>query len=68
MLLMVAISFVQTGSPYLNTVPYGMEKVVMYYKRRYNNTPMYITENGMASTHLFIFLDGINIVLSEIVF
>ncbi|CAD6344168.1 unnamed protein product [Miscanthus lutarioriparius] len=38
----------RTGSPYLNTVPYGMEKVVMYYKRRYNNTPMYITENGYA--------------------
>ncbi|XP_072984169.1 probable inactive beta-glucosidase 14 [Typha latifolia] len=27
-------------------VPYGMEKVVMYIKQRYNNTPMYITENG----------------------
>ncbi|XP_021318919.1 probable inactive beta-glucosidase 14 isoform X3 [Sorghum bicolor] len=36
----------RTGSPYLNVVPYGMEKVVMYFKRRYNNTPMYITENG----------------------
>ncbi|XP_072958757.1 probable inactive beta-glucosidase 14 isoform X2 [Typha angustifolia] len=30
----------------LYVVPYGMEKVVMYIKQRYNNTPMYITENG----------------------
>ncbi|KAL6903512.1 hypothetical protein ACP4OV_004325 [Aristida adscensionis] len=36
----------RTGSPYFYTVPYGMEKVVMYYKQRYNNTPMYVTENG----------------------
>ncbi|TVU15259.1 hypothetical protein EJB05_38769, partial [Eragrostis curvula] len=26
----------------------GMEKVVMYFKQRYNNTPTYITENGYA--------------------
>ncbi|KAJ0970443.1 hypothetical protein J5N97_023320 [Dioscorea zingiberensis] len=29
-------------------VPYGMEKVVMNFKERYNNTPMYITENGFS--------------------
>jgi beta-glucosidase/6-phospho-beta-glucosidase/beta-galactosidase len=47
--------FVQTGSPYINTVPYGIEKVVMYFKTRYNNTPIYVTENGMSSNHFFIF-------------
>ena len=40
----------QTGSPMIYTVPYGMEKLVMYYKERYNNTPIYITENGMNPT------------------
>lgn len=30
-----------------------MEKLVMYYKQRYNNTPMYITENGKDSIYLF---------------
>ncbi|CAD6260294.1 unnamed protein product [Miscanthus lutarioriparius] len=35
----------RTGSPMIYTVPYGMEKLVMYYKERYNNTPIYITEN-----------------------
>lgn len=29
-------------------VPSGLEKMVMYFKRRYNNTPMFITENGYA--------------------
>ncbi|RLM73066.1 putative inactive beta-glucosidase 14 [Panicum miliaceum] len=37
-----------TGSPHFYSVPYGMEQVVMYYKQRYNNTPIYITENGYA--------------------
>ena len=45
----VAISFMQTGAPFYYSVPDGMEQVVMYYKERYNNTPIYITENGMAS-------------------
>ncbi|XP_042501607.1 beta-glucosidase 18-like [Macadamia integrifolia] len=27
-------------------VPHGMEKMVMYFKERYLNTPMFITENG----------------------
>ncbi|KAL5990482.1 Beta-glucosidase 18 [Asimina triloba] len=26
----------------------GMERIVLYYKERYNNTPMIITENGFA--------------------
>lgn len=26
--------------------PQGMEKMVTYVKNRYNNTPMFITENG----------------------
>uniref|UniRef100_A0A453CIG1 Uncharacterized protein n=1 Tax=Aegilops tauschii subsp. strangulata TaxID=200361 RepID=A0A453CIG1_AEGTS len=38
----------QTGAPFFYDVPHGMEKVVMYYKQRYNNTPTYITENGYA--------------------
>ncbi|XP_011628484.1 beta-glucosidase 18 [Amborella trichopoda] len=28
--------------------PQGMEKIVMYMKERYNNLPMFITENGYA--------------------
>ncbi|CAL5015965.1 unnamed protein product [Urochloa decumbens] len=37
-----------TGSPFFYSVPQGMEQVVMYYKQRYNNMPIYITENGYA--------------------
>ncbi|URE23357.1 Glycosyl hydrolase family 1 [Musa troglodytarum] len=29
-------------------VPYGIEKMVLYIMERYNNVPMYITENGYA--------------------
>ncbi|XBJ03380.1 hypothetical protein VPH35_022552 [Triticum aestivum] len=38
----------ETGAPFFYDVPHGMEKAVMYYKQRYNNTPTYITENGYA--------------------
>ncbi|KAF7017507.1 hypothetical protein CFC21_030944 [Triticum aestivum] len=38
----------ETGAPFFYDVPHGMEKAVMYYKQRYNNTPTYITENGCA--------------------
>ncbi|KAJ3680033.1 hypothetical protein LUZ60_016311 [Juncus effusus] len=37
-----------TGVPPFHVVPYGIEKMVMYVKDRYNNTPMYITENGYS--------------------
>ncbi|XP_043705390.1 beta-glucosidase 18-like [Telopea speciosissima] len=35
-----------TAMKEIYVVPYGMEKIVMYFKERYNNTPMIITENG----------------------
>ncbi|XP_058094683.1 beta-glucosidase 18-like isoform X2 [Magnolia sinica] len=37
-----------TAMPNYYVVPWGLEKIVMYFKERYNNTPMYITENGYA--------------------
>ncbi|KAJ3706396.1 hypothetical protein LUZ61_010101 [Rhynchospora tenuis] len=37
-----------TGLPGFCAVPWGIEKVVMHMKERYNNTPMYITENGYS--------------------
>lgn len=37
----------QTPMKSLYVVPYGIEKMIMYFKERYNNTPMYITENGI---------------------
>jgi hypothetical protein len=44
----IAVSLMQTGAPFFYDVPNGMEKVVMYYKQRYNNTATYITENGVT--------------------
>ncbi|KAK4839098.1 hypothetical protein QYF36_019107 [Acer negundo] len=38
-----------TGSPICFVVPKGMEKLVDYIKGRYNNMPMYVTENGYSS-------------------
>lgn len=35
-----------TGLMPLHVYPEGMEKIVTYIKERYNNIPMYITENG----------------------
>nr|GEX65383.1 beta glucosidase 46 [Tanacetum cinerariifolium] len=37
-----------TAVDWLNVYPEGMEKMVTYLKHRYNNTPMYITENGFG--------------------
>ncbi|KDP39385.1 hypothetical protein JCGZ_01142 [Jatropha curcas] len=37
-----------TAMPTFYVVPNSMEKIVMYFKDRYNNTPMFITENGYA--------------------
>ncbi|XP_058094690.1 beta-glucosidase 18-like [Magnolia sinica] len=37
-----------TAVPNYYVAPWGMEKIVMYFKERYNNMPMYITENGYA--------------------
>ncbi|KAJ4968293.1 hypothetical protein NE237_014994 [Protea cynaroides] len=37
---------VPTPMPLFHVVPYGLEKIVSYVKERYNNTPMFITENG----------------------
>lgn len=38
--------FVQNPVDWLNVYPEGMEKIVTYLMERYNNTPMFITENG----------------------
>ncbi|KAJ6767306.1 GLYCOSYL HYDROLASE [Salix purpurea] len=35
-----------TALDWLIVYPQGMEKLVTYFKERYNNIPMYITENG----------------------
>ncbi|XP_051135595.1 beta-glucosidase 18-like isoform X2 [Andrographis paniculata] len=39
----------KTGQSYFYVVPSGMERIVDYVKGRYNNKPMYITENGYSS-------------------
>ncbi|KAL2931480.1 Beta-glucosidase 18 [Bienertia sinuspersici] len=37
-----------TAMDWLYVHPQGMEKIVTYLKKRYSNTPMFITENGYA--------------------
>ncbi|XP_049382430.1 beta-glucosidase 18-like isoform X23 [Solanum stenotomum] len=37
-----------TGVEWLFLYPQGMKKIVMYMKDKFNNTPMVITENGIA--------------------
>ncbi|KAI3795698.1 hypothetical protein L1987_38355 [Smallanthus sonchifolius] len=37
-----------TAVDWLYVYPEGMEKIVTYVKNRYNNTPMFITENGFG--------------------
>nr|QJC44973.1 beta glucosidase 10 [Stevia rebaudiana] len=42
----------RTGLEYLFVVPRGMEEIVNLIKTRYNNKPMFITENGYSSPDL----------------
>nr|POE67033.1 beta-glucosidase 18 [Quercus suber] len=37
-----------TGLPRFFVVPEGMEKIIDYAKNRYNNKPMFVTENGFT--------------------
>ncbi|KAK9152655.1 hypothetical protein Sjap_000135 [Stephania japonica] len=37
-----------TPNPRFYVVPTGMEKIIEYFKRRYDNMPMFVTENGMS--------------------
>ncbi|XP_015065693.1 beta-glucosidase 18-like isoform X1 [Solanum pennellii] len=37
-----------TGAPWIFLYPQGMKKIVMYMRERFNNTPVVITENGVA--------------------
>lgn len=47
-----ASNVLQTPFSWFNIYPDGMEKAVTYVKDRYNNTPMFITENGK---HIVLF-------------
>jgi len=42
----------QTPYSWFNIYPQGMEKTVTYVKDRYNNAPMFITENGKQARHI----------------
>lgn len=44
--------YVQTPFAWLNVYPLGMRRTVNYVKDRYNNTPMFITENGKQASTL----------------
>ncbi|KAH6792807.1 beta-glucosidase 47 [Perilla frutescens var. hirtella] len=39
-----------TAVDWLYVYPQGMKKIITYIKDRYNNTPMFITENGIGLT------------------
>jgi beta-glucosidase/6-phospho-beta-glucosidase/beta-galactosidase len=51
------VPFLQTVMPMFFVVPEGVEKIVTYIMKRYNNLPMFITENGTSLTleHRFKF-------------
>ncbi|KAK4588275.1 hypothetical protein RGQ29_019318 [Quercus rubra] len=40
-----------TDLDWLNVYPQGLEKTITYIKERYNNTPMFITENGYGEVY-----------------
>ncbi|GLT29372.1 hypothetical protein SLA2020_042440 [Shorea laevis] len=50
-----------TGLDWLNVYPQGMEKIVTYVKERYNNMPMFITENGYG------IVDKPNVPIQEVI-
>lgn len=48
----LSLVLLQTSVDWLHAYPEGMEKMVTYVKERYNNTPMFITENGECTNQL----------------
>ena len=44
-------------------VPEGMEKIVNYMKERYNNMPMFVTENGEVSEPFIFFVQNHSVLL-----
>lgn len=38
----------RTGSTWLFPVPWGLRNMLKWIKKEYNNTPVYITENGVS--------------------
>ena len=52
MLDLIVVPFVQTPMPTFYVVPDGIAKIVTYVMKRYNNLPMFITENGTSITEL----------------
>lgn len=47
---------IQTTMDWLFVYPQGMEKLVMYMKDRFNNTPIIITENGNIELEVYLYL------------
>lgn len=47
---------IQTAVDWLFVYPQGMEKLVMYMKDRFNNTPVIITENGNRKVKVYLYL------------
>ena len=39
----------QAASEWLYVVPWGIRRVLNYIAQRYNNPPIYVTENGIHS-------------------
>ena len=40
--------FNRSGSSWLHVTPFGIRKVLNWLKRKYNNVPVYVTENGVS--------------------
>ena len=38
----------RSGSSWLKVTPFGMRKILNWLKNEYNNTPVYVTENGIS--------------------
>lgn len=45
--------YVQTAMPTFYVVPDGIEKIVTYITKRYNNLPMFVTENGTEAQNSY---------------
>lgn len=41
-------SWLGSGSNWLNVSPFGIRKVMNWFKNHYNNIPVYVTENGLS--------------------
>ena len=54
-ILVLLKSLLRSGSNWLSVTPFGIRKMMNWFKNNYNNIPVYITENGVSDRNATLY-------------